>query len=62
MPIYTYFCSTCNKSKDDFRSFANRMDGPTCKKCGRKMAFVTHPQDSVKKGPRTKARDVTKPI
>ena len=38
MPTYTYSCEVCGTEKDEFRSIAERNNGPEC--CGEQMQKI----------------------
>ena len=45
-PIYSYFCSKCNKRNEAFRSVEGRDKGPACRECGHTMKRVAFPKET----------------
>jgi putative FmdB family regulatory protein len=40
MPLYTYECSGCCITKDEFRKLAERNDAPSCDMCAKPMVKI----------------------
>jgi putative FmdB family regulatory protein len=60
--MYDYFCSTCNKTIERFRSVVNRQKAGDCPDCGKPMNLVAHPQDSAKPEGRAAVKDVFRKV
>lgn len=58
MPMYDYFCSTCNLTIGLARSVENRRKPADCPKCEREMKFDPFPQDTAKPEGRPNVKDV----
>ena len=51
MPLYTYKCEDCEKTRTDIRCIAERHDGPKCDFCGSPMKLAIDPVVGVVKNP-----------
>jgi putative FmdB family regulatory protein len=40
MPIYSYFCSNCKGTSEEYRQLADRLNTATCPNCGSVAMFV----------------------
>lgn len=57
MPMYNYFCATCNLTIERYRSMIHRHHPMDCPGCNREMKFIEFPQDSAKLEGRNNLRD-----
>jgi len=62
MPMYSYFCSVCNLTIEQFRPVERRKERAVCPKCDRATIFVQFPQDTKKASPRDHVKDVFRKV
>ncbi len=48
MPMFSYFCATCNLTIERFLTVEQRRKPQECPSCNARMRFIEHPQDSAK--------------